>query len=63
MFNNIKNKLGLCTCKWCIRKAKYNISIPIIRYRGLICSKHLEILADCADMKKIKIENIIERDK
>lgn len=62
MFSKIKNKLGLCTCKWCIRKAKYNISIPIIEYQGLICEEHLDILRDCADMKKIKIENIIEGD-
>lgn len=58
MFTKIKNKLGLCTCKWCIRKAKYNISIPIISYKGLICEKHLDILRDCADMNKINAKEL-----
>lgn len=58
MFIKIKNKLSLCTCKWCIRKAKYNIEIPVIEYQGLICEKHLDTLRDCADMNRINIKRL-----
>lgn len=59
IFNSIKNKLGLCSCKWCLKKPDYGLEIPLAEYKGLIYKKHLEILKEYADMNKINIKKFM----
>ncbi|WP_185966674.1 hypothetical protein [Clostridium sp. HBUAS56017] len=53
---NIKNRLGLCTCKRCLRKANYEIEIPLVQYSGNLCDKHLNELIETGTLisKEVK---------
>lgn len=40
----IKNHLGICGCRWCLRKSKLTVKFPALGYVNDVCQKHYEEL-------------------
>lgn len=52
----IKSKLGFCVGKKCLRRAKYEIEIPLVNYKAGICEHCLKKLTRIEDLKLSEIE-------